>query len=177
MARHCPRNFCPDCGQELIHRDNRRFYESSSALGQIIHAKPPRGAPRDFGAGDVDLFVHRCRNGVTLAKWIEHKQPGHKFEDSQQQSLRDFDRILRHAIESPPPGLSLHGDSGVYVVRGPLVVAERNWRRPVDFGGPQTLLNPDGSELLTFKTRQQFYDWLRGIITTTDLLAAIGGAV
>lgn len=150
----------------MIHRDNRRFYESSSSLGQIINRPQRRGgAPRDFGAGDVDLFIHRSRGDKTLLEWIEHKQPGHKFEDSQRQSLRDFDRVIRHAVNEPPPGMALHPSSGVYVLRGPLVVAEKNWRRPVDFGGNQKLLTIEDEELFEFTDRQQLYTWMRGLNT------------
>jgi hypothetical protein len=148
----------------MIHRDNRRSYESASAFGQIVHRKEDKGgAPRDFGGGDVDWFVHRARQ-QTLLRWIEHKQPDHKFEPSQRNSLKDFDRVIRHAVNAPPPGMSIHPDSGVYVLRGPLVVAEKNWRRPVDFGGKQKLMAADGEEeLFEFTNREQLYKWMRGL--------------
>lgn len=161
MSRGCRRAFCEDCGQEMIHRDNRRFYESSSALGQIIW----REAPRDFGAGDVDLFIHRSRQ-KTLLRWVEHKQPGHKFESSQRNSLGDFDRVIRHAVSNPPPGMLLHPDSGVYVLRGKLHVASQmNPHQKVDFGGRQKLTDVNGKELFEFSNREQLYTWMRGLNT------------
>jgi hypothetical protein len=167
--RNCPRIFCTaaDCGEEMIHRDNRRFYESASAFGQIVNRPPARGgAPRDFGCGDVDLFIHRQRFGITLLRWIEHKQPRHKFEESQRHSLSDFDRLLRHSVEHPPDGLVLHPDCGVFVLRGPLIVpTQDNPHRRVDFapGEVQTLESPDGTEIRRFDSRADLYDWMRGL--------------
>lgn len=165
MTGGCPRTFCDGCGEELIHRDNRKFYESASAFGQIIGRRPDLGgAPRDFGCGDVDLFVHRSRQGMVLLRWVEHKQPGHKYEASQQQSLSDFDLVLKNAIAHPPSGLILHPDSGVFIVRGPLLVPdELNPHRKVDFGGSQQLCTPAGDQIREFTSRVDLYRWLRGL--------------
>lgn len=44
----CGRQFCR-CGDELIHRDRRRWYESSSALGALIR----HVGPAEIAAGDI----------------------------------------------------------------------------------------------------------------------------
>jgi hypothetical protein len=55
VARH----FCVDCEREMIHRDNRAGYESSSAIGQIISRDGPRS--NHFGGGDIDFYWHERR--------------------------------------------------------------------------------------------------------------------
>jgi hypothetical protein len=51
----CGRTFCRKCGQEMIHRDHRHGYESSSALGQIIW----RDGPAFLSVMDLDAVSRK----------------------------------------------------------------------------------------------------------------------
>ena len=60
----CQRTYCPDCDEELIHRDHRHFYESASALGQIIHRMK-----RTFTYGDIDGVTYK--RSLRLLRFLE----------------------------------------------------------------------------------------------------------
>lgn len=144
----------------MIHRDHRQGYESASAFGQIIH----REGPADMAFGDIDGY---CEARVQpapyepsqyLLRLLEHKQPDQPIGGAQKLVLHHLDECLRNA----PADLRLHPDSGVYIIKGQLDVAEESRRNKVDFRGPQTVYRPDGSIALQPKTRTELYDWIRG---------------
>jgi len=132
----CGRQWCTKCGEETIHRDNRKRYESASCLGQIMW----REGPMRLTAGDLDLLTRKgLRNGKQLLLGLEQKQPGHKFDLPQERSLRLLDGILRHCGLCPAAAdLELDPRSGVYIVRGPLGAATEG-RRKTGFLGPQQI--------------------------------------
>lgn len=120
----------------MIHRDNRRAYESASGFGQIVS----RDAPRDFTAGDVDLYVRTWLGDQTLLRLLEHKQPAQAIKAQQARVLHDLDALIAHAIECPNAPLRLHPESGVWLVQGQ-IVARTSGRRATEFGGPQRVWN------------------------------------
>jgi hypothetical protein len=70
------------CGEETIHRDHRRGYESASALGQIVW----REGPKKMSAADIDLATLKLlSNGQRLLRLNEQKQPDHSLGWSQGQ--------------------------------------------------------------------------------------------
>lgn len=110
----CPDLYCLNCGDRMIHHGGRKSDESASPFGQWIHDSLQRW----FTSGDVDQYVRRSfPNGPTLLRWIEHKSPGQKFEGPQRESLRDFDALIRHAVDCPTSPIAVREGSGVYVVR------------------------------------------------------------
>ena len=106
----CRRTYCPDCDQEMIHRDNRKPYESASAFGQIIY----RTMPRTFTFGDIDSYYFK--RSMRLLRLIEHKQPHQILKAPQWEALD----ILARAVDAYIPTVGLHPDSGLYVIRGEL---------------------------------------------------------
>ena len=105
------------CGEPTIHQANRKGTESSSAYGQLIQ----KFLNRKFAAADLDIAVERTRDGKTLWRAIEHKQPGHKFDGPQQQLLRKLAEIIR-AVRAQKDfrfsdGTLLAHGSGAFVVR------------------------------------------------------------
>src|SRR5215469_7965790 len=116
----CTRAFCRDCGEEMIHRDHRKYYESSSGLGQIIH----RDMTRAFGAADLDMAVERTRRGVTLFRTIEQKQSAHRFTGSQPQIMGVLAALIDHAAACDQfTDYQLAPDSGAYVAFGEIIPA------------------------------------------------------
>ncbi len=151
----CRRSFCPDCDEEMIHRDNRKHYESASGLGQIIS----RQAPRSFTTGDVDQYVRKWMGDVTLLIVLEHKQPGQELKTQQSRVLLDLDRIFAHAVTVPE--LHLHPRSGIYLVRGDIGAAT-SARREADFKGRQTIHDIHGNVVFEPQTRVELWDWMDG---------------
>ncbi len=108
----CREHYCEDCGDQLIHQGGRHIDESASPFGQWVHDC----LPREFTAGDVDLYLRHWRPEMTLLRWIEHKAPGQKYKSPQRQALADFDSIIRHAVTCVSSPLKLDPRSGVFVV-------------------------------------------------------------
>lgn len=114
----CARAFCDGCGEELIHRDHRKHYESSSGLGQIVR----RDMTDKFGVTDIDLAVERTRGGVTLLKLVEQKQERHRFRGSQAQIMAVLAALIDHAKDCADfTAYQLAPDSGAYVAYGEIV--------------------------------------------------------
>jgi len=136
----------------MIHRDNRRGYEASSALNQIIH----REGPRQLTIGDVDTYCIRINgNGPATVRLIEHKQPEQRIKMMQAIALESFGRALQCAAAQQ----LVADNSGVFVLRGQLT-ASSGGRRKVDFAGPQTLQTIDGKPVREFAKRGELWDWL-----------------
>src|SRR5262245_9633448 len=92
----CGRHFCNWCNQEMIHRDNRKHYESASCLGQItLHG------PKDMGAADIDLCTEKHWDNQHLLRVLEHKQPHQNFDYSQNHILSLLASIISHARTCP----------------------------------------------------------------------------
>jgi len=157
----CRRTFCPDCDQEMIHRDHRKSYESASALGQIIH----RQGPKQVTVGDLDLYCAKwfmskndpCIHGVL--RLLEHKQSGQAIGALQKSVLTALHEIFDIAINNPSAKLQLDPRSGVYIIRGPIGAAT-SARREVDFENKQLISNIDGTINFAPRTRNEFYEWL-----------------
>lgn len=111
----CGRQFCKNCGQELIHRDRRKAYESSSALGQVLW----RCGPSQIGVADIDAITEYTQiDKQVRLRVIEHKQPDHKFDWSQKQILNRLAEIFLCAINNPASlSFKLSEFSGVYVLK------------------------------------------------------------
>jgi hypothetical protein len=153
----CGRQFCPICDEELIHRDHRQSREASSSLNTLFH----REGPFNMAVGDIDSYCEATVDGLYLLRILEHKQPNQELSGAQKKVLEHLDACIRHAIAHPPPGLRLHPDSGVFIVRGPLD-AEIRGRRKVNFTGRQIVYRLDESVALEPQTRIEFYDWVYG---------------
>jgi hypothetical protein len=156
----CPRQFCPYCGFELIHRDHRRGYESASSLGQILH----REGPRQLTCGDIDLYVVKLmrRRGacdLCLLRILEHKQMGQPLGMMQGKALRAIEQLF--AVGLADPALNLHPDSGLFLVRGG-IEGEQDGKRKVNYTGPQIITRINGDTVFAPSTRTEFYDWLNG---------------
>lgn len=125
------------CGEELIHRDHRKPYESSSGFGQIIHRDYGRGA---FAFADVDLVLYRrpptfgSLAGPPLLVILEHKEATAEIGWSQGEILRCLATVIHMSILEH----RLAPSSGVYVVRG-RIGARENGRRETFFDGPQQI--------------------------------------
>ncbi len=167
----CGRTFCSGCDQEMIHRDNRKSYESASAFGQVVWRLQKRGY-RGFTIGDVDMYVRRYARGAgrTLLRLVEQKNPRHKFEGAQRLALHDLDVIIRHAVDCKPHGLAddtvLDPGSGVYIVRatvGELPGSkDRRTGFPPDLDGLEQLVTVeamDGKEVLAARPAEVL-EWL-----------------
>lgn len=161
----CPRTFCPNCDGEMIHRDNRRGYESASALGQIVS----RAGPRTFTVGDVDLYVLKFFGREVLLRLLEHKQPAAPVKPMQRETLRLLDACLAAAIEHPLSPKPLHAASGVYLIRGE-VGAEPSGRRATCLAGPQRVWNPRAG-WHTLETQDQVFAWMDGKLELGEVAA------
>jgi len=149
----CRRTFCPDCNAELIHRDNRKHYESASALGQVVS----RNGPRTFTCGDVDLYVLKLFGGrPPLLRLIEHKQPGAPIKEMQKKTLRILVVAFAAAIEAR----ALDSRSGVYLMRGG-VYANPDGRRETRLG-PQRVWDAERREWFALESQEAVFDWMDG---------------
>jgi hypothetical protein len=146
----CRRTFCPDCDEELIHRDHRNLYESASALGQIIHRMK-----RTFTYGDIDGVSYK--RSLRLLRFIEHKQPTQAAKFAQTEVHRLLDDIIAHYIDCT---MRIHPRSGLYVMRGPIDAATSG-RRATRLAGPQIVVNGRWGSA-TIADEVQLFDWLDG---------------
>lgn len=157
MSTGCGRHFCKWCEEEMIHRDHRKFYESASALGQIIW----REGPDRLSVTDLDVVSRKgLPNGLQLLRGIEQKQPGHKFEDAQEQTLRLLDSVIVHAGLCPA-AVELHVDprSGIYVIRGE-VAAAADWPRQTMFCGTQQIVKLATGETWKIRAHEPLFRFL-----------------
>ena len=151
----CPRFKCPKCGQEAIHRDHRQRWESSSALGQIVHR-----LPHTFTAGDIDLYVYKYNASRAALRLVEHKQNAAGLGRPQDAVLKLLDTVIAHHVTCPTAWPELDPISGVYLMRGALGAAE-DGRRQVLLAGPQRVSIIGGratDEII--RTETDLYDWL-----------------
>ena len=140
------RQHCPGCGEELIHRDHRKRWESASAFGQIVW----RDGPRNLTTGDIDHYaVVFDLAGKTLLRLIEHKQPEQTLKARQRQVLIVLGSLIEHCIECPASSVALDERSGLFLLRG-RVRAEANGTRRTFFDGP-TAVEKVGSGTLQRK--------------------------
>jgi len=145
----CSRQYCKYCGEELIHRDNRKLFESSSSLGAILR----REGPSEISLCDIDACIRK--QSCNVLRIIEHKQPTANLGNQQQKNLLQLERAFAVAIKA---GI-LDPRSGIFVLRGK-VLGSANGRREVDFNGPQILCSSNGSEIQEFHKREELYSWL-----------------
>lgn len=137
----------------MIHRDNRKHYEGSSALNQIIH----REGPVELTVGDIDTYAVKFMGNRACVRLIEHKQPTQPLKQMQARALTVIDDCLRHAAEQSFCGIA--EGSGVYVMRGQLSPTEGG-RREVNFDGRQVVETLLGTTVLQPTRREELWDWL-----------------
>jgi len=145
----CKDEFCPTCGERLIHQFGRGINESSSAYGQHIHDD----YPQDFYWADIDGVIFKVDTGVL--RIIEHKPAGVGLRQSQRTILP----MLAAAVEFLVRDEGLHSDSGVFVVNSdhPFdTAAVRRYRRDDRGkwvpGGDREAVQLNGSDLRNFET-------------------------
>lgn len=163
----CGRQFCPNCGEELIHRDHRRQFESASTLGQIVL----RLGPRSMGAADVDLCTEKCISKDNhLLRILEHKQDrARPFRFSQEHILDLLAAIIDHAANCTlyterQSSLQLDPRSGVFLVHGS-VIGSTGSRRECIFAGPQTVTRRIDGQKRIFAADadiRPFMSWIYG---------------
>lgn len=146
----CRRTFCEDCGDEMIHRDHRKGYESASALGQIVS----RDGPRTFTCGDVDLYVLKLLGRRPLLRLIEHKQPGAPIKPMQKRTLQVLVVMFESAIEAG----ALDPRSGIYLMRGQ-VEAEPDGKRKTRLGR-QRIWDARQREWFTCESQEDVFAWM-----------------
>ena len=149
----CERCFCKHCGEEMIHRDNRRPHESSSAFGQIVH----REGPSAVAFGDVDSYAEKWFGSASVLRVIEHKQPKQRLGDAQRTVLTHLDEAIRHAVTCERSTVKLLDGSGVFLIRGRV---GPNKDRVPDFLGPQTITRITGEVIEAPRTRASLWNWL-----------------
>jgi len=146
----CRRTFCPDCDAELIHRDNRKGYESASALGQVVS----RDGPRTFTVGDVDLYVLKFLGRRPLLRLLEHKQPGSRIKPMQKRALQVLVVVFEAAIDIG----ALDPRSGVFLMRGE-VYANPDGRRETRLG-PQRIWDARQREWFDLESQEDVFAWM-----------------
>lgn len=161
----CGRHFCDKCGEELIHRDHRKMYESSSALGQIVS----REGPKNISVADIDLAsLKLLKNGngnynnniKKLLRIIEQKQPDHSLKGPQRNILYLIDAIIQHCLSCPKAiDLKLDERSGVYIIRG-LIDGAINGKRETKFNGSQIIEKLSNGQKFEIFTHEIFFQFL-----------------
>jgi len=152
----CGRQWCAACAEELIHRDHRKGYESASALGQIIW----REGPARLTVCDMDILARKgLRDGSTLFRGLEQKNPDHTLKDPQEQNLSLLDAMIRHCVECPAYAGKLDPRSGIYVIRGEVAGATEGTRKTV-FHGPQEIIRLRDRASVTITDHEQFFRFL-----------------
>lgn len=161
----CGRQYCSHCGDELIHRDHRKWYESSSALGQIIY----REGPRLLTVSDIDTVTLKILNRgksseKKLLRIIEQKQPNHKFDGPQRDILFLLNQIIVHILSCTDAShIGLDSLSGVFILRG-LIESANNQKngnnKKTIFGGPQTMERLSDGYMKTINNHEEFFSIL-----------------
>jgi hypothetical protein len=136
----------------MIHRDNRKPWESASGLGQIVH----REGPTFIAVGDVDLYVGKLwPPGGPVIRLIEQKQANQVLGNAQEATLKLLDKAIR--AYAATGHLNPHHESGVFLLRGSIGM----WKGKVNFlGRTFKVLRMDGSIALEPPRRKQLFDWL-----------------
>lgn len=148
----CRRHFCEDCGDEMIHRDHRKSYESASGFGQIVS----RDGPRTFTVGDVDLYVLKFLGRRPLLRLVEHKQPGAPIKPMQKRALQILVVVFEAAIEVG----ALEAGSGVYLMRGE-IYANPNGQRETRLG-PQHVWDARRRKWFQLESQEDVFAWMDG---------------
>ena len=143
------RHFCPDCDEELIHRDHRHGNESSSALGQIVHRMK-----RTFTYGDIDGYT--LKRSRRMLRFVEHKQPDQPAKSAQSEVLAVLDTVIGDYVDRHPG--NLHPESGVYIMRGAIEPATAG-RRETRLAGPQRITNNRVGEIIV-NNELELFRWL-----------------
>jgi hypothetical protein len=150
----CGRQWCKGCGEELIHRDHRKAYESASALGQIVG----REGPVNVSVTDLDLVSRKgLRNGEQLVRFVEQKQPAHTLRTGQEVTLRLIDACFDHCSHCPG-ATDLHIDrrSGLILVRGH-IAGSTTARRETRFDGAQTVVHVRSGRKTVVSCHEEFF--------------------
>lgn len=152
----CGRQFCKKCGEELIHRDHRKIYESSSALGQIVS----REGPKNLSVADIDLVSLKIMNRKKLLRIIEQKQPNHSLKWPQKEILRLIAEIISHCIDCKfAHNLNLDNRSGVYIMRG-MIKGAKEGKKITRFDSCQKIERITTEQNGTIYTHEDFFNFL-----------------
>jgi hypothetical protein len=153
----CGRTCCAYCDEEMIHRDHRGRYESASALGQIVG----RRGPLNLSVTDADLIARKgTPEGLELLRFVEQKNPGHRFDKGQERIMRLIDRCIEHCTLCPDAAdLHLHARSGLYIMRGHIAGATTG-RRETRFDGPQDVERLRDGAKQRFTTHEELFHFL-----------------
>jgi hypothetical protein len=150
----CGRQWCSVCDEELIHRDHRKFYESSSALGQIVW----REGPVNVTVCDLDLASRKgLSNGFQLVRLVEQKQPDHTLRAPQARLLFLLDACLGHCASCPGAvDLQIDKRSGLLLVHGHIAASTRA-RHETIFDGPQTVEHVRTKQRIEVLSHEEFF--------------------
>jgi hypothetical protein len=150
----CGRQWCAGCGEELIHRDHRKGYESASALGQIVG----REGPVNLSVADIDLATRKLLPDGRVLLWLlEQKQPEHKLGSSQGRILYLLDDCVDHCTTCPGAAdLRLHPSSGLLFVRGHIAGSMKG-RHETRFDGPQTIVHVRSGKTVIATVHEEFF--------------------
>lgn len=153
----CPRTYCQGCGEEMIHRDHRRSYESASCLGQIVS----REGPLKLGFMDMDGVSRKgLKDGSQLLRILEHKQLNAHLKANQEETLKLIAQIIEHCVKCPSAtSLKLHPNSGLYIVRGELTAASNGAHKTM-FNGPQEITRYVDGISYTVTNEEGFFRFL-----------------
>lgn len=137
----CMKRDCPDCGDALIHLNNRGPHESSSAFGQFMHDNGERErAWREMYWMDVDGIIFKSR--TSMLRIIEHKPHIGSLSAGQKVVLPLLAKMVQMLAST---GL-VHAQSGVFVLNSDpphdeiLVTQVKGWPsiaipRPINLSG------------------------------------------
>jgi hypothetical protein len=153
----CDRHWCPDCDEELIHRDHRKWYESASALGQIVW----REGPLNVTVTDLDLVSRKgLANGFQLVRLVEQKQPDHTLRAQQARLLYLLDDCLAHCARCPTAAdMKIDERSGLLLVRGH-ITASPEGRHKTIFDGAQIVEHVRSKRQIIVGSHEAFFQLL-----------------
>lgn len=138
----CSEQWCPECGDKMIHLTNRGPHESSSAFGQFIHdmGESLRGVWLQMFWTDIDGVIFKKK--TSILRVIEHKPHLDTMSEGQKVVLP----LLAKSIQLLSATGLLHAQSGVFVINADppydeiLVTQQKGWQsvsvwRPVKLVG------------------------------------------
>lgn len=106
MAACDHKNRCPECGDRLIHQNNRGMHESSSGYGQYLHDKHGNV----FWLMDIDLIIYKRATKILR---IGEQKP---LRGSPRPSQRFLLPLLAVGLKTLVMVGVLHRQSGVFVI-------------------------------------------------------------
>jgi hypothetical protein len=149
-----PRHYCKGCGEALVHRDNRKPWESSSGLGQIIW----REGPAKMSFADIDGVAYKTlANGKILYRVLEQKQPGSRLGKQQLEILKLMDDMIQLYKKRTQV---LHEGSGVFIVRCEVLGETEGRRKAVINKTPFHVTRLTDMKVFRVNDLEHFFDCL-----------------